>query len=99
MESFADYICEKEELLGSNLICLGDYNIPHYHPPGIEPAPNINIDTSPDPEVFDIDIQTKTPIPQHPLFLMIKMLKITSALSLKLEVLSYIYIESSTSMI
>ncbi|KAI5728582.1 hypothetical protein M8J77_018204 [Diaphorina citri] len=54
MESFADYICEKEELLGSNLICLGDYNIPHYHPPGIEPAHNINIDTSPDPEVFDI---------------------------------------------
>lgn len=54
MESFADYICQKEELLGSNLICLGDYNIPYYHPPGIEPTLIPEIDTSPDPEVFDI---------------------------------------------
>uniref|UniRef100_A0A8D8Z6R9 Endonuclease/exonuclease/phosphatase domain-containing protein n=1 Tax=Cacopsylla melanoneura TaxID=428564 RepID=A0A8D8Z6R9_9HEMI len=55
METFAEAICQKEELLGNKMICLGDYNIPNFHPPGIDPnifnPPSSDIHISGDPVI------------------------------------------------
>ncbi|KAI5737395.1 hypothetical protein M8J76_013184 [Diaphorina citri] len=61
MEIFADSICQIEELNGNKLICLGDFNIPIFHPPGIEPPDtdisipdNLNTTLNPNPDQDNI---------------------------------------------